>query len=368
MSSSKKPKSCVYSCPAECGETARFVPDSPALACFKEQGVEGYDLVYIADTHNRQVFLFGTPKGAAAQVEVDLAQPVHEQAHQKAAAGEVISYEWSACQGENNCFFQTTLIPLRDQKGQVGSVLGLVKNITDWAYEYHHTRFLKEVGRRTFPQVLLMAREEERRKLSSALHDEIGSSAVILTSLLSMVKDSVSTQDQAQALKDIAALDKQIKDSIERIKNIVVSMRPPNLETVELAEAVRDMVENVTRYRDIKPSFHFEADDELKMSDEVKIVLYRVAQESLNNILKHSQATKMDIYIKRGVKEVTLRITDNGKGFKQNKQRSIDHVGLLSMRDSVAYLGGKFTIKSELGKGTVVEVTCPKIVYGEINR
>ena len=367
MASPKKTKSCIYPCPADCAETARFVKGSPALASFKEEGVEGYDLVYVADVHNRQVFLFGTPKGAASQVEVDLAQPVHEQAHQKAAAGEVISYEWSACQGKNNCFFQTTLIPLRDQQGQVGSVLGLVKNITDWAYEYHHTHFLKEVGRRTFPQVLLMAREEERRKLSSALHDEIGSSAVILTSLLSMVKDSVRTQDQPQALKDIAALDKQIKDSIERIKNIVVSMRPPNLEAVGLADAVRDMVETVTRYHQIEPSFQVEQEDELPMSDEVKIVLYRVAQESLNNILKHSGATKVHVYIKRGTKEVLLRITDNGKGFKQTKQRSIDHVGLLSMRDSVAYLGGKFTIKSELGKGTVVEVKCPKIVYGEIN-
>jgi signal transduction histidine kinase len=145
-------------------------------------------------------------------------------------------------------------------------------------------------------------------------------------------------------------------------------MRPPNLEAVALADAVRDMVENITRYRDIKPTFEFYTDDDIMMSDEVKIVLYRVAQESLNNILKHAQATQVHFYIKRGVGDVWMRITDNGKGFKQQKQRSIEHVGLLSMHDSVAYLGGKFTIKSELGKGTTIEVKCPKIVYGERNR
>ena len=368
MTTPKKTKTCIYPCPADCGELSRFVQDPAVVSSLKEDGVEGYDLVYIADTQHKQIFLFGTPKGVYANIEVDPSQPVHAQAHEKAAQGEVVSYEWSACEGQNSCFFQSTLIPLRDQEGRIGSILGLVKNITDWAHAYSHEHFLKEVGHRTFPQVLLMAREEERRKLSSALHDEIGSSAVILTSLLSMVKESVQTHDQARALKDISALDKQIKDSIERIKNIVVSMRPPNLEAIGLTDAVRDMVETVTRYRDIKPNFEFIEEDERMMSDEVKIVLYRVVQESLNNILKHSGATRVDIYIRRGVHEVELRIKDNGKGFKQTEQRSIEHIGLLSMQDSVSYLGGKFTIKSELGKGTEITVTCPKVVYGEINR
>ena len=365
MPEKKDKKSCVYSMPSDCGETARFVPDEAAFSSLKENGIEGYDLVYIANIKHKEVFLFGTPKGTGSQISIEPAQPVHEQAYQKAVQGDIVSYEWSSCQGENNCFFQSTLIPLRDAQGHVGSVLGLVKNITDWATEYSHTHFLKEVGQRTFPQVLLMAREEERRKISSALHDEIGSAAVILTSLLSMVKQSVQTGDQAQALKDIGALDKQIKDSIERIKTIVVSMRPPNLEAVGLADAMRDMLENVTRYRDIKHTFKFTAQDEVPGCDEVKIVLYRVAQESLNNILKHSGATQVDVQLTRGKDEVKLVIRDNGKGFDIKEPRSIEHIGLLSMRDSVAYLGGKFTIESEPGKGTVIEVICPKVVYGE---
>lgn len=367
MAKPKRAKTCVYPCPADCAETARFVSNEATLSSIKQNGVEGYDLVYIADTVGKQVFLFGTPKGACLQVELDPTQPVHENAHQKAALGEVVSYEWSAQQDANPCFFQSILIPLRDREGRVGSVLGLVKNITDWAAA-GHTSFLREVSQHTFPQVLLMAREEERRQLSAALHDEIGSAAVILTSLLSMVKESVQTHNQTQAMKDIAALDAQIKNSIERVKNIVVSMRPPNLDTVELEEALKDMLENAAKYKGLEHHFTFQAKDELPVSDEVKIVLYRVAQESLNNILKHAQATRVDMTLRRGVKEVTLQVQDNGKGFKQNTQRSIEHIGLLSMQDSVAYLGGKFTIKSEPGKGTVIEVTCPKVVYGENKR
>lgn len=368
MAETKKQKTCFYPTQDQCAETARFVTDEQMLSSVKESGVEGYDLVYIADTEHKQIFLFGTPNATSADIQIDPLQTVHEQAHQKAALGEVVSYEWSACNTDSNCFFQSTLIPLRDKEGKVGSILGLVKNITDWAHSYSHEQFLKEVSHRTFPQVLLMAREEERRKLSSALHDEIGSSAVILTSLLSMVKESVQHQDKPQALKDIEALDKQIKNSIERIKNIVVSMRPPNLEAVGLEGALRDMVENAAHYGGFEQHFEFISADENPVSDEVKIVLYRVVQESLNNILKHAHATQVDIRLEQGETDVTLTIQDNGRGFVPSKQRSIEHIGLLSMQDSVAYLGGKFTIQSKPDKGTYITVTCPKVIYGETQR
>ncbi len=361
----EKTKSCIYACPAECMETAAFVPVSSTAHTVKKHGLEGYDLVYIADLKTKHIFMFGTSAGTQAKVEVDVSQPLHQDAHEKATQGEICHYEWSMSQGEQTYFFQSTLLPLRDGQGRVGSVLGLVRDISSWGQA--STGAFRETAGRSFSQILLAAREEEKRNISSALHDEIGSAAVILTSLLSMVKQSVENQDQAQALQDIAALDKQIKNSIERIKNIVVSLRPPNLETIGLADAVQELLSNMTRYRDIKHSFKLETADDLPVCDEVKIVLYRVAQESLNNIVKHSGATKIDVNIKCGVKDITLKISDNGKGFKLSKQRSIKHIGLLSMKESVTYLGGKFTIKSELGQGTTVVAKCPKIVYGVKN-
>lgn len=357
-------KSCVYPCPEGCGETALYINNDDTLASIKEDGVEGYDLVYVADHKHKHVFMFGNPKSVGAGPEVDLTQSVHTGAYERASRGEVVNYEWVAEKGENTCYFQSTLIPLADSSGGIGSVLGLVKNITPWAYSYAKTRVLKDVGGHTFSQILLATREEEKRKISSALHDEIGSAAVILTSLLSMVKESVLSQDQKQALTDIAHLDKQLKESIERVKNILVSLRPLTLESAGLMGAVRELLENTTRYSGIKHKLIEEEDGEEEISDNVKIMLYRVVQESLNNIVKHSKAKNITVEINRGEKEVNLRITDDGVGFKPPKYHSIRNVGLLSMRDSVAYLGGKFSIKSEPGKGTTIEVTCPRIVYG----
>ena len=360
----KDKKTCIYRCPEGCAETALFLNEYSSYSPLEEKGVGGYDLVYVADMRNKHIFMFGKPSGFRKDISADLTLPVHAHAHEKAVSGEVISYEWTVNRAGDACFFQSTLIPLRDGAGQVGSVLGLVKNITSWASDYARTHFLKEISGRTFPQLLLMAREEERKRVSSALHDEIGSAAVILTSLLSMVKESVRAGDRKQALKEIADLDAQIKKYIERVKNIVVSLRPPNLETLTLTDAVQELLSNILQYKNIKYTFKAEIDDSEVVSEEVKIVLYRVAQESLNNVIKHSAATRVDVILKCGVKDLTLKIKDNGKGFEPSSQQSIQHIGLLSMRDSVAYLGGTFAIKSKKGAGTVIEVKCPKVVYG----
>ena len=364
MAEHKKKKTCICPTTMHCNRMVRSEKNRKALDSIKGESIEGYDLVYITGIGKKHLSLFGAPKGTVSCLKIDLTQEVHRKAHQRAGQGKTVSYEWSAYCEKNNCFFQSTLIPLRNSQGKIDSILGLVKSITDWVDTNNCQQFLRKLNHRTFPQVLLMTREEERRKLSSALHDEIGSSAVILTSLLSMVKESVKNQDQGQALKDIRALDKEIKSSIERIKNIVVSMRPPNLDTVGLEATLRDMVENAARYGRLKYHFEFNKEDKLQVCDEVRIVLYRVVQEGLNNILKHAKATKVDVVIKRGTQNITLSIKDNGCGFAQTRQRSIEHIGLLSMRDSVAYLGGKFIIKSELGKGTEIQVICPKSFTG----
>lgn len=361
MVQSKKQKSCLYLTHEQCGKQTYLInkTDSSSFA------TEGYDFVYIEDALRKQIVLSGTPKGTPSCLKIDPTQEVHRKAFQKAVRGEVICYDWSAYCEKSNCLFQSTLIPLRNNEGKISSVLGLVKNITNLTHADVPGDFLKGVNRRTFPQMLLKAREKERRELSAALHDEIGSMAVILTSLLSMVKDSVQSKKQSQALEDIASLDEQIKNSIERIKSIVVSMRPPNLDTVGLEASLRDMVENAGRYGNLEYSFAFEKEDDVQVSDEVRIVLYRVVQESLNNILKHAEATRVSVKLHRSKKDITLSIRDNGKGFVTARQRSIEHIGLLSMRDSIGYVGGKFTIMSEPGKGTSIEVICPKIAHGE---
>ena len=149
-------------------------------------------------------FLFpgSSPDSPSAQTrrsQTDL--PLHLQALEQALKGKVHHYEWGFEKDGKHFFYQTTLIPLRGEDRTVATVLALTRDITHWAKNYHEANMLKEGAvPQTFAQILLAEREAEKREISKSLHDEIGSSAVILTALLSLVKASVKEGDTKQAL------------------------------------------------------------------------------------------------------------------------------------------------------------------------
>ena len=335
------------------------------LESIKKNGVEGYDAVVLVDVKTNQITAISNVLDCS--MEDVRKTPLHLQAAQAALKGEIYSYEWGVDKGSTHTFYQTTLVPLRGDDGGITTLLSLTRDITHWGSAYRGGYMLREGGvPRTFSQILLAARENEKREISKALHDEIGSTAVILTALLSLVKASVKENDKKQALEEIAKLDAQIKESIERVKNIVVSLRPPALDNDGgLGGSVRELLENISELVHIPYTFDYDPkDNKITVSDEVKILLYRIVQESLNNIVKHAQAKHIYVLLKRDEHTVHLVVADDGVGFKQTKQRSIRKVGLLAMQDSVQLLGGAISIKSTPGKGTRIEVECPCVVYG----
>lgn len=339
--------------------------DSDRFALIKQQGIEGYDVVALVNPKTLAVTTLSNVSGRLKEGDLEGGREMHMQALNEALKNGVHHYEWSIEKEGVSHYYQTTFIPLGGPAGSVKRVLALVRDISDWGDTGEH--LLKDWSSpRTFSQILLAAREKEKKAISKSLHDEIGSSAVILTALLGIVKASVKKGDQKQALLDIAKLDGQIKESIERVKNIVVSLRPPSLENDgALGGAIRDMLENVSAFIHIPHTFAYKpVTGESGVSDSVKILLYRIVQEALNNIVKHANAKHIYVLLERNGPEVHLVVEDDGVGFKPSKQRSIRHVGLLAMKDSVELLGGAISIKSAPGKGTRIEVTCPSVVYG----
>lgn len=292
---------------------------------------------------------------------------IHTKKIKKALAGESIRYEWS--DPKEPSYYQTSLVsvPARNKK-ENPLVLMTVENISSWIERGNSQAAysLRENGsRRTMSQLLLAAREEEKREISKALHDEIGSAAVILTSLVSVIKMHLQKRQAKQSLENLQELDHQIKTSIGRLKNIVVSLRPPSLEQDgALCGAIRELFDNCHQYFHIP--FEFECDPticEVGITDNVKIMLYRVVQEALNNIVKHAHAHHIYASLQRRGDTLFLLIQDDGVGFSVAAQKSIRHIGLLAMRDSVRLLGGTISIKSTKGKGTLIRVKCPCVIY-----
>ena len=375
ISQSKGERCRVFSCPqhkqqpapqeAAQGLLGALAPED--LKSIQKHGVEGYDVVAVVDALTRQATVVSNISGRLSPADITDNLTAYSRPLKQALEGHIQHYEWGLEKAGKHCFYQTTLIPLSGENNQIDRILFLTRDITYWGGVYRGGEILREgTAPRTFSQILLAARETEKKEISKALHDEIGSAVVILTALLSLVKASVKEGNRKQALADIAKLDAQIKNSVDRVKNIIVSLRPPSLENDgALGGSVQELLENISGYVHIPYTFEYDpATKENGISDSVKILLYRIVQEALNNIVKHARASKIYVLLARQGDQIRLVVEDDGVGFKPVKQRSIRKVGLLAMQDSVRLLGGTISIKSTPGKGTRIEVACPCVVYG----
>ncbi len=359
---------------ADAGKGGR-VCSGPLTTCKCEQGkIAGPSTPLFSAQNYHTVLLFASPTANAKVCCAEL--PGHPQAfapvglhqahlRQAFAMARPISYEWQ----EDTCVRQTTLLPLTNKEGHVDEVLSVTRDISAWSIPSQQEEHALHEGAapRTFAQLLLAARETEKREIAKALHDEIGTASVMLSALVSMTKQSVQKGNTAQALKDLERLQTQTQHSIERLRNIIVSLRPPSLDTDgALRGSIEELVQEVCNLGRLKYRFVCSRQmPEKGISDRVKILLYRLVQEALSNVVKHAQAKQVTVALKRQHNEMFVSISDDGIGFKNTQRRSINHVGLRSMQDSIRLLGGTLEIISASGKGTQIKVACPCTVYEE---
>ncbi len=302
--------------------------------------------------------------------ELAHAQGLHaQQLRQVQANGQLCQYEWTMQHDKKHRIHQTTLVPLTGQDGQINSVISVTKDISSWGAQHvPHTLKDRAMPARTFPQILLSARETEKREIAKALHDEIGSASVMLAALVCIAKQRIKQGNATQALTDLDRLHQQIQDSMERLHAIIVTLRPPSLDTEgALRGSVEELIKNMCQLGRVKYSFHCKGNFEEKgISDSVKILIYRMVQEALNNVIKHAHASQVVVQLARKPNNLlSVLVQDDGVGFKREKRLSVQHVGLLSMRDSIRSVGGTLTITTAPGKGTTIRAVCPCFVYEE---
>lgn len=300
-------------------------------------------------------------------VQLQKPQGLHqEQLCRAFAQCKICRYEWHWEDGKELRTCRTTLLPITGSTGQVTEVIAITQDISQWRDVSHPHQALHEGGApKTFAQILLSARETEKREIAKALHDEIGTASVMLSALVSLAKQSVRKGDTRQVLADLDRLQAQTEQSMERLRTIIVTLRPPSLDTDgALRGSLETLTEDICKLGRI--SYRFECAKNMSekgICDQVKILLYRIVQEALSNVVKHAHATQVNITLKRVKNELFLTVQDNGAGFVRSKASSLHHVGLLSMKNSVVLLGGHLAISSKLGKGTRIAAVCPCMVY-----
>lgn len=211
---------------------------------------------------------------------------------------------------------------------------------------------------------LIEGMEEERRRLAADLHDEFGQSLTALHLGVESLRKSLDpslAEHQARCQKLIA----DIEVLADNMRNISTELRPDMLDHLGLVPTVDWFVGDFRQRLDgMKVDFSAVGFGRRRLDPQVEIVLYRVLQESLNNVAKHSGARRVSVQLTYSHPQVIMVVQDNGQGF--DKQKILTRpdgrrrgIGLTSMRERVAWAGGTIDIRSAVGKGTMVRVALP---------
>ena len=203
---------------------------------------------------------------------------------------------------------------------------------------------------------LQIIREEERTTISREIHDEIGH---LLTSLKLELEDLMNQAGEiTKFIKNkVTPLINLVDDIFDSVRVISAKLRPEVLDSFGLIPAMKWQIQQ-SQLRD-KSKCEFETKD-LPLNNTESITIFRIFQEILTNILRHSEATKVYISFKSENNQIILKVIDNGIGFDLTKMEEINSFGLIGMRERAVSIGAKLTIESVLSVGTTVTLLLSK--------
>jgi PAS domain S-box-containing protein len=214
----------------------------------------------------------------------------------------------------------------------------------------------EEQARTEYTLQLIASQEAERKRIAAELHDSLGQNLLLIKNLAQMVlrdRKPQKTYEQVTSIDDLAA------QCIAEARQISRDLHPYQLDHLGLKRALEAMMENTAQASEIKFAWKFDAVDEL-FPPAAAMNLYRIVQECLNNIMKHSRAKKAGVRLERDVHEVQLRIEDDGCGFGSDSiAESTKGLGLKNITERARMLGGKLKMDSAPSRGVKITLTIP---------
>ena len=200
--------------------------------------------------------------------------------------------------------------------------------------------------------------EEERNRIASELHDSIGQGLLLIKLRIQSIEQKINS---AINNDEITKLDNILEDTIKELKTIIYNLRPKILDELGLGAAVTSLVHLVSEQSGINGSLNVHNLNG-RLDKRLELFTFRLAQETLNNIIKHSSATEFNLIIQDNGQNLRFAISDNGQGFELNTvfhEKEFGGYGLLNMRERVESFGGEFKIDSTPREGTVVMANIP---------
>ena len=257
-------------------------------------------------------------------------------------------YRFRCKNGEYKTVFDRGFI-IRDRAGNPERVIGAMQDVTEQRILQQQLIDQKVKHTREMTQSIINAHEAERKKLAEELHDNVNQ-------LLGVVKLYVEhAQIDPPGKNDILKKSAEYLDlTIKEIRQLSKSLTPPTLSLNGLVASISDMISSIEQARKIRIDFEANGFDETLLSPAKQVMTYRIIQEQLNNVLKHSEADRVSIRLSQSGGVVHLVINDNGVGFDSHQVKQ--GLGLNNIRNRLEVVRGNLQIESQPGCGCTLMI------------
>jgi PAS domain S-box-containing protein len=243
-------------------------------------------------------------------------------------------------------------------KGPQGEPLysiGMVEDITG--------RKEAEASVRHLTHELMRAQEQEKHKISLELHDTVAQELASLKIGLENLRDNTRAIPDEKVSSQITVLLEILQQPLNSVRNLSYELRPPDLEHFGLFQAIKNHCEEIAARTGLKIDFLAAGIEATHLDYEAAINLYRIIQEGLANVWRHARAENVSIRLVASHPKIILRLEDDGQGFNVAEKvapNQLDRrLGLLGMKERVAFLGGEMHLESQLNKGTKIIIEIP---------
>jgi PAS domain S-box-containing protein len=243
----------------------------------------------------------------------------------------------------------TAGVPRHNVDGSFVGYIGTAVDITE--------RKLAEEALSTVSQRLIEAHEEESSRIARELHDDINQRLAVVSLRLGYLKQSrPSSADDFE--QEIGEISRQIVDLVSDIQSLSHDLHPAKVKLLGLEAAAAGFCEELSKRHGATIDVHFE-NIPTALPLEISLCLYRVLQEALQNVVKHSMSAHAHVSLNGHANTINLTVKDSGAGFDPHEALRGPGLGLTSMKERLKVIGGQFSIHSQRGHGTVLQAVAP---------
>jgi PAS domain S-box-containing protein len=241
-------------------------------------------------------------------------------------------------------------------------ITGIIVDVTELRRAENKLKESQEQLRR-LANHLQTIREEERKRIAREIHDELGQSLTVLKIDMNWLGNQLA-ESHRPLLKKVSSMSRSIETNIQMVKKISTELRPKVLDDLGLTAAMEWQANRFQERTGIPCRVTLEP-EKIDLDHELSTTIFRILQETLTNIIRHAEATRVEVNFRGNNDRIMLEVRDNGRGITEEESTGPHSIGLLGLRERVYSWNGEILIHGKKGEGTTVTVTIP--LEGKVN-